>query len=188
MGMVEEISSHTEEAAKREPLMKRWMLVTGFVVVVLLAVLMIWRFTAGQDVVAVTDEAEDTQELADLELAEGGSARAVLSESEDLGYVDFDDVADLDGMTYQVWLLAADERPPSSLGSYSSTELEEEIITMRGISGYVQLLVTAEEIRGEERPTGEVMIEVPLRERITEGPQYGGGSPAPEDDEVDEQP
>ena len=183
MGMVEAFSSHTEETSKREPVMKRWMIVTGFFVVVLLAVVLIWRFTLGQDVVAAADGAPDALEMEGLELVEGGSARAVLSESEDVGYVDFEDVGSLDGLTYQVWLLAVDERPPSSLGSFSSEELESEVITLRGITGYDQVLVTAEQVRGEERPMGEVMVEIPLRDRITQGPQYGGGTPGPEADE-----
>ncbi|MDS2171183.1 MULTISPECIES: RskA family anti-sigma factor [unclassified Nesterenkonia] len=186
MGMVEEFSTHTEETAKREPIMKRWMVLTGLAVVVLLAVVLVWRFTGGQDVVATADGAEDARVLDGLELAEGGTAEAVLSASEDVGYVDFQDVADLDGLSYQVWLLPSDERPPSSLGSYSAEELEEEIITLRAIGGYEQLLVTAEQIRGEERPTGEVIVEIPLRDRITEGPQYGGGTSAGEDEDDEE--
>ncbi|GAA3072236.1 hypothetical protein GCM10010467_11410 [Actinocorallia glomerata] len=186
MGMVEEFSTHTEETAKREPIMKRWMVLTGLAVVVLLAVVLVWRFTGGQDVVATADGAEDARVLDGLELAEGGTAEAVLSASEDVGYVDFQDVADLDGLSYQVWLLPSDERPPSSLGSYSAEELEEEIITLRAIGGYEQLLVTAEQIRGEERPSGEVIVEIPLRDRITEGPQYGGGTSAGEDEDDEE--
>ncbi|GAB3187640.1 anti-sigma factor domain-containing protein [Nesterenkonia suensis] len=186
MGMVEEFSTHTEESPKREPILKRWMVVTGFVVVLLIAIVLIWRFTGGQDIVAVAEDAEDARELEGIELAEGGTARAVISASEDVGYVDFEDVASLDGLSYQVWLLPSDERPPSSLGSFSASELEEEVVTLRGISGYEQLLVTAEQIRGEERPTGEVIVEVPLRERITEGPQYGGGGAPAEEDDADE--
>ncbi|MDZ5076269.1 anti-sigma factor domain-containing protein [Nesterenkonia sp. HG001] len=187
MGMVEEFSSHTEEAPKREPIMKRWMVVTGFVVVLLLAIVLIWRFTGGQDIIAAADGAEDARELEGLELEEGGTARAVFSETEDVGYVDFEDVGALDGLTYQVWLLPSDERPPSSLGSFTAGELEDEVVTLRSISGYDQLLVTTEQVRGEERPTGEVIVEVPLRDRLTEGPQYGGGGSAPTEDDAEDE-
>ena len=170
MSMVEEFSSHTEETTKRDPIMTRWMIVTGLVVVILLAILLIWRFTAGQDVEAIADGADDSRTVDDIELAEGGSGYAVISEAEDVAYRDFEDVATLDGHTYQVWLLSAD-RPPSSLGNFSSSELEEEIVSLRNISSYTHVQITAEEIRGEERPLGDVMAEFPLHEDGPEEPE-----------------
>lgn len=170
MSMVEEFSSHTEETTKRDPIMTRWMIVTGLVVVILLAILLIWRFTAGQDVEAIADGADDSRTVDDIELAEGGSGYAVISEAEDVAYLDFEDVATLDGHTYQVWLLSAD-RPPSSLGNFSSSELEEEIVSLRNISSYTHVQITAEEIRGEERPLGDVMAEFPLHEDGPEEPE-----------------
>lgn len=168
MSMVEEFSAHTEETTKRDPIMKRWMIVTGLVVVILLAVLLIWRFTAGQDVQAIADGADDARTVEDIELAGGGTGHAVISEEEDVAYLDFEDVATLDGHTYQVWLLSADQRAPSSLGNFTSSELEEEIISLRNISSYSHVQITAEEIRGEERPLGEVMAELPLHEDAAE--------------------
>lgn len=176
MGMVEEFSDHTEETTKRDPIMKRWMILTGLAVVLVLAAVLIWRFTAAQDIEAVADADPDARIVEDVELTEGGTVRAVISETEDVGYLDFEDVGSLEGASYQVWLIPAGEQLPSSLGNYSSAELEEEIITLRNIGGYDQVLVTAEEIRGEERPTGDLIMELPLRDRLTEGPQYGGGS------------
>lgn len=171
MSMVEEFSAHTEETTKRDPIMKRWMIVTGLVVVVLLAVLLIWRFTAGQDVQAIADGADDARTVEDIELAGGGTGHAVISEEEDVAYLDFEDVATLDGHTYQVWLLSADQRAPSSLGNFTSSELEEEIISLRNISSYSHVQITAEEIRGEERPLGDVMAELPLHEDVSEDPE-----------------
>lgn len=181
MSMVEEFSAHTEEATKRDPIMKRWMILAGLAVVFVLAALLIWRFTASQDIEAVADADPEAHAVEDLQLAEGGTARAVISEAEDVGYVDFQGVASLDGASYQVWLIPTGEQLPSSLGNYSSAELEEEVITLPSIDGYDQLLITAEEIRGEERPTGDLIMELPLRDRLTEGPQYGG-SPGEEED------
>lgn len=177
MGMVEEFSSHTEETTKRDPIMKRWMIVTGLILVVLLAVLLIWRFTIGQDIQAIADGDPEARTVEGIELAEGGTATAVISDEEDVAYLDFQDVPALDGHTYQVWLLPAGQRPPSSLGNFTSSELEEEIITLRNVSSYTQVQITAEEIRGEERPTGDVMAEIPLREQVSEGLRYGYGEP-----------
>lgn len=181
MSMVEEFSVHTEETTKRDPIMKRWMIITGLVVVILLAILLIWRFTAGQDVQAIADGADDARTVENIELAAGGDGYAVISEEEDVAYLDFEDVATLEGHTYQVWLLPADQRAPSSLGNFTSSELEEEIISLRNVSSYSHVQITAEEIRGEERPLGEVMAELPLHEDVPEEPEGGAEEGAEED-------
>lgn len=181
MGMVESISSHTEEAPKREPLMKRWMILAGLAVVVLAAVLMIWGFTAGQDIEATADGDPEARVTEGIELSQGGTARAVMSSAEDVGYVDFSEVGELEGEdTYQLWLMPHETGQPSSLGNFTAEELEEEIVTVDGISSHRALQITVEDIRGVERPMGETVAEVQLRERITDGPQYGG---SPEDEE-----
>lgn len=181
MSMVEEFSVHTEETTKRDPIMKRWMIITGLVVVILLAILLIWRFAAGQDVQAIADGADDARTVENIELAAGGDGYAVISEEEDVAYLDFEDVATLEGHTYQVWLLPADQRAPSSLGNFTSSELEEEIISLRNVSSYSHVQITAEEIRGEERPLGEVMAELPLHEDVPEEPEGGAEEGAEED-------
>ncbi|MGJ9424718.1 anti-sigma factor domain-containing protein [Nesterenkonia halotolerans] len=181
MGMVESISSHTEEAPKREPLMKRWMILTGLAVVVLAAVLLIWGFTAGQDIEATADGDPEARVTEGIELSQGGTARAVMSSAEDVGYVDFSEVGELEGDdTYQLWLMPHETGQPSSLGNFTAEELEEEVVTVDGISSHRALQITVEDIRGVERPMGETVAEVQLRERITDGPQYGG---SPEDEE-----
>lgn len=177
MGMVEEFSEHTEETIKREPLMKRWMIIAGLVVVLLVAGLLIWRFTIGQDVQAIADDDPEAETVDGIELAEGGTARAVISLEENVGYVDFADVGALeDAMTYQLWLLPSDQTPPSSLGNFSPDELEDDVVSLRNLDRYGTFLITAEEIEGGERPTGETIMELPVTERITDGPQYGGSS------------
>lgn len=174
MTMVEEVSTRTEEGPKRQPVVKRWMVVTGLIVVVLLAAVMIWRLTIGQDVQERVDEADDVASSDQVEMAEGGTAQVVISEEEDLGYAEFAEVQAVDGMTYQVWLLPGGEGQPSSLGSFSAEELSDETVELRGISSYARLAVTAEEIAGAERPTGEVVVEIPLSPEASSGPTYGG--------------
>lgn len=119
-----------------------------------------------------------------VELTEGGTARAVISTAEGVGYVDFFEVGELEGdTTYQLWLMPRDEGQPSSLGNFTAAELEEEIVTLRDIEANRALQITIETIRGEERPTGETAGEIELRERVTDGPQYGGS--VDEDQEED---
>ncbi|TDS87259.1 anti-sigma factor domain-containing protein [Nesterenkonia aurantiaca] len=183
MGMVESISSHTEVAPKREPVVKRWMIVSGLAVVVLAAVLLIWGLTIGQDVQATADGDPEARVVDGIELAEGGTARAVISEAENVGYVDFSEVGELEGdATYQLWLMPRDDAQPSSLGNFTAAELEEEIVTLRNIESNRALQITVEQIRGEERPMGETVGEIEMRERVTDGPQYGGSADQEEED------
>ncbi|MBO0594341.1 anti-sigma factor [Nesterenkonia sp. E16_7] len=184
MGMVESISSHTEVTPKREPVVKRWMIVSGLAVVVLAAVLLIWGLTIGQDVQATADGDPEARVVDGIELAEGGTARAVISEAENVGYVDFSEVGELEGeTTYQLWLMPRDDAQPSSLGNFTAAELEEEIVTLRDVESNRALQITVEQIRGEERPMGETVGEIEMRERVTDGPQYGGSTDQEEDED-----
>lgn len=184
MGMVESISSHTEVTPKREPVVKRWMIVSGLGVVVLAAVLLIWGLTIGQDVQATADGDPEARVVDGIELAEGGTARAVISEAENVGYVDFSEVGELEGeTTYQLWLMPRDDAQPSSLGNFTAAELEEEIVTLRDIESNRALQITVEQIRGEERPMGETVGEIEMRERVTDGPQYGGSADQEEEED-----
>ncbi|GAA1136661.1 anti-sigma factor domain-containing protein [Nesterenkonia lutea] len=177
MGMVESISSHTEEAPKREPIMKRWMILTGLAVVVLAAILLIWGAMAGQDIESTADDDPEARVVEGIELSQGGTARAVISAAEDVGYVDFSEVGTLEGDdTYQLWLMPHEAGQPSSLGNFTAEELEEEVVTLSSITPHRALQITVEDIRGVERPMGETVAEIALRERITDGPQYGGSS------------
>lgn len=177
MGMVESISSHTEEAPKREPFVKRWMILTGLAIVALAAVLLIWGFASGQDIESTADGDPEARVVEDIELTQGGTARAVISTAEDVGYVDFSAVGDLEGEnTYQLWLMPQNAGQPSSLGNFTAEDLEEEVVTLSSIEPYRAMQITVEEIRGGERPTGETVAEIELRESVTDGPQYGGSS------------
>ncbi|WP_010525230.1 anti-sigma factor domain-containing protein [Nesterenkonia sp. F] len=187
MGMVEEFSEGTEEERRREPVMKRWMILTALALVVIVAGVLIWRVIAGGDVRQIADEAPDAEHLEGLELAQGGSATAVLAESEDLGYADFSDVGTPDGAAYMVWLMPADaQAQPASLGSYTAEELDEEIIEIDDLAEHRSLVVTVEEVTGRERPAGDVVVEIPLQDGGS-GPSYGGPdtaqSPAGDDSE-----
>lgn len=191
MGMVEEFSEGTEEEGRREPLMKRWMVLAALALVVIVAGVLIWRVVAGGDVRQIADEAPDAERLEDLELAQGGTATAVLTESEDLGYADFSEVGTPDGAAYMVWLMPADAQgQPSSLGSYTAEELDEEIIEISDLAEHRSLVVTAEEVTGRERPAGDVVVEIPLQDGAS-GPSYGGPDTAQspgEDSSGDESP
>lgn len=182
MGMVESISTHTETAPRREPLVKRWMIVAGLGVVVLAAILLIWGLTLGQDIQGTADGDPEARVVDGIELAEGGTARAVISSAENVGYVEFSEVGELQGdATYQLWLMPRDEGQPSSLGNFTAAELEEEIVTLRNVESNRALQITVEAIRGEERPTGETVAEIQMRDRVTDGPQYGGSAEEEED-------
>lgn len=160
VGLVEEVSSHTAEEPRRKPVLKRWMFITGFLLVLLVGVIVVWQVSAPRDIEAVAQSDPDAHLVEDYEMAEGGRVDAVFSEVEDVGYVEFREVPELaDGATYQLWLLPADAGQPSSLGNFTAEELESENVSIEGLAQYRTLMVTVEDIRGEERPQGEIVAQ-----------------------------
>lgn len=164
VGLVGEFSSHTGEEPRRTPVLKPWMFIAGFIVVLLVGAIVLWQVSAPRDIEAVAQADPDAHLVEGYDMAEGGQIDAVFSEVEDVGYVDFQDVPDLaDGATYQLWLLPADTGQPSSLGNFTADELEADGANIERLAQYQALMVTVEEIRGEERPQGDIVAQFQLR-------------------------
>ncbi|GAA1820685.1 anti-sigma factor domain-containing protein [Nesterenkonia flava] len=169
MGMVEEFTERTEETEKRNPVMKKWMFIVGFLLIVAVGVIVIWQVTAGQNVQAIADSDPDAYQAEGIEMTQGGEIRAVLSPAEDIGYLEFTNVPELEGnATYQIWLLPVDGQTPSSLGNFTADELEEEVLPIRQLARYQNLQIMQAPHRGEERPIGDEVALIPLDERVTE--------------------
>ncbi|RJN31801.1 anti-sigma factor domain-containing protein [Nesterenkonia natronophila] len=163
VGLVEDISTHTGEAERRKPVVKKWMFVAGFIAIVLIGALVIWQFTLPRDVQAVADADPDASVVEDYEMDEGGTIDAVLAPTEDVGYVQFQDVPSTEGeQTYQLWLLPNGAGEPASIGNFTAEELEDEIIDITNLAQHQALLVTVESVRGEERPQGDIVAQLPL--------------------------
>lgn len=164
VGLVGEVSSHTGEEPRRAPVLKPWMFIAGFIVVLLVGAIVFWQVSAPRDIEAVAQADPDAHLVEGYDMAEGGQIDAVFSEVEDVGYVEFQDVPDLaDGATYQLWLLPADTGQPSSLGNFTADELEADGASIERLAQYQALMVTVEEIRGEERPQGDIVAQFQLR-------------------------
>lgn len=165
VGLVQNISSSTGETPRRTPVVKRWMLIAGFAAVVLIGIIVIWIVAGGRDIEALAESDPEAHEVTDYEMTEGGQIDAVLSPNEDVGYAEFTDVPELEGDdTYQLWMMPAETGAPSSIGNFTAEELEEDGADLHDISEYSALTVTVESIRGEERPTGDVVAEFSLQE------------------------
>ncbi|WP_120006861.1 anti-sigma factor domain-containing protein [Nesterenkonia muleiensis] len=163
VGLVEDISNHTGEAERRKPVIKRWMFVVGFLVIVLIGAVGIWQFTAPQNIQAIADADPDASVVEGYEMAEGGTIDAVLSPTEDVGYAEFAELPELEeDQTYQLWLLPAGSGDPSSIGNFTPGELEDEVITISNLAQHQSLVITVEAIRGEERPQGDIVAQLPL--------------------------
>lgn len=163
VSLVEDISTHTGEEIRRQPVLKPWMFVVGFAAVLLAGLIVILQVSAPRDVQAIVAADPNAQLVEDYEMAEGGLIDAGLSAEEDLGYVSFEEVPDLEeDATYQIWLLPADAGGPSTLGNYTAEELQDEGVTIQRLAQYRTLMITVEEIRGEERPQGEIVAQISL--------------------------
>ncbi|WP_150460780.1 anti-sigma factor domain-containing protein [Nesterenkonia ebinurensis] len=163
VGLVENLSNHTGETERRTPVIKKWMFVTGFLAIVLIGALIIWQVSIPRDIQALADADPEAEQIAEYPMEEGGTVDAVLSHTEDVGYAQFSDLPALEGeQTYQLWLLPAGTGEPSSIGNFTPDELEGEIITISNLASHQALLVTVENIRGEERPQGDIVAQLPL--------------------------
>ncbi len=163
VGLVENISNHTGEADRRTPVIKRWMFVAGFLLIVLIGAVIIWQVSIPRDIQALADADPEAEQVEGYQMEQGGTVDAVLSPNEDVGYAQFSDLPALEGeQTYQLWLLPAGAGEPSSLGNFTPAELEGEVVTISNLASHQTLLVTVENIRGAERPQGEAVAELPL--------------------------
>ncbi|WP_300344208.1 anti-sigma factor [Nesterenkonia sp.] len=164
VGLVEDISNHTGEEVRRTPVLKRWMFIAGFLAILLIGGIVIWQVSAPQDVQGLAASDPEAAVVEDYEMAQGGQLNAVFSEAEDVGHIEFSDVPELEGdATYQLWLMPADAAEPSSLGNFTAEELEADGVDIHTFAAYRSLLITVEDRRGEERPQGETVAEIPLR-------------------------
>lgn len=163
VGLVEDISNHTGEDERRKPVIKKWMFVAGFLVVVLVGALVIWQFLIPRDIQSVVDADPEVSTIAGYEMSEGGTINAALSGAENAGYVEFSDVPTLEGEdTYQLWLLPSGAGEPTSIGNYTAEELEEDVIGIENLTRHESLVITIEAIRNEERPQGDVVAQLSL--------------------------
>lgn len=164
VGLVGDVSSHTGEEPRRTPVLKPWMFIVGFIVVLLVGAIVFWQVSSPRDIEAVAQADPDAHLVEGYEMAEGGQIHAVFSEVEDVGYAEFQNVPDLaDGATYQLWLLPKDAGQPSSLGNFTADELEADGASIERLAQYRTLMITVEEIRGEERPQGDIVAQFQLR-------------------------
>ncbi|NDK31368.1 anti-sigma factor domain-containing protein [Nesterenkonia haasae] len=163
VSLVEDISNHTGEDERRKPVVKKWMFIAGFIAIVLIGALVIWQFTVPRDVQAIADADPDASLVEDYQMEQGGTIDAVLAPTEDVGYVQFEDVPGTEGdQTYQLWLLPSGAGEPASIGNFTADQLEDEIIDINNLAQHQALLVTVEEVRGEERPQGDIVAQLPL--------------------------
>ena len=165
VGLVEEFSNHTGEEVRRRPVLKRWMFIAGFLLVLLVGALVIWQISLPRDIEAVAQADPQAHLVEGYEMAEGGQLDAVFSAEEDVGYVEFHDVPELaEGDSYQIWLLPTGTGAPSSLGNFSAADLQSENVEIQGLAQYRTLMITVAEVRGEDRPgDSEIVAQVRLR-------------------------
>lgn len=164
VGLVEDISNHTGVETRRRRSIPKWVYLAGFAAVLLIGLLVTLQITAPKDVHALAMAADDAQTVDNYEMAEGGLIDGVFSAEEDLGYTSFSDVPELeDGATYQVWLLPTGSGGPSTLGNFTAEELEDDGVEIHRLAAYRTLMITVEEVRGEERPQGDIVAQIPLR-------------------------
>lgn len=174
VSLVEDISNHTGETTRRTPVIKKWMFIAGFALVLIIGAVVIWQLSVPRDVQAIADADPDAYLIEGQELGEDGQIDAVLSPTEDVGYAQFENVPTLEGeTTYQLWLMPTGAAEPVSLGNFTAEELEDEVVDINNLAQYRSLLITVEQIRNEERPTGDTVAQFDLHSAEIDAPEEG---------------
>ncbi|MGO1183686.1 MAG: anti-sigma factor domain-containing protein [Micrococcaceae bacterium] len=174
MGFMEDFEEEDVEEQTRSP-WARWLFLGLGAILAIALVLAIIRMAAGSNPVSAVDGADDLFATNAIEMADGGTVRGNVSESEDLGYLSFEDVPTLpEDQRYQVWLYQEVGGSARSLGLFTAEELLDDDATIRNVSDYAQAWVSIEPASGSEAPTSETQAQIPLRQQVSEGPQYGG--------------
>lgn len=176
MGFMEDFEEEDVADQPRSP-WARWLFLGLGAILAIALVLAVVRLAMGSNPVATVDGADDLFATDVIEMVDGGTVQGNVSESEDLGYLSFEEVPALpEDQRYQVWLYQEAGGSPRSLGLYTAEELLDDDATIRNVSDYAQAWVSIEPASGSEAPTSETQAQIPLRPQVSQGPQYGGTS------------
>ncbi|NWN88387.1 MAG: anti-sigma factor [Micrococcaceae bacterium] len=139
-------------------------IVVGAVLIVAVIVAFIFLNTGDQRIRSTVDGADDTVTTEPLEMDEG-SVTGHYSNQEDVAYLTFEDVPEIDDdQIYQVWLFEEPGGSVVSVDTYTQEQLENDEVQFRGVTAYELLWITVEPDTGSENPSGSAVVEMPLED------------------------
>ncbi|HJF14412.1 MAG TPA: anti-sigma factor [Enteractinococcus helveticum] len=137
-------------------------IVVGAVLLIAVIVAVIFLNTGDQRIRSAVDDADDQTSVSAT--MDGASVTGHFSAEEDVAYLSFSDVADLEeDQRYQVWLFEEPGGSVVSVGTYTAQQLENGDVQFRGVNNYELLWITVEPETGSETPSSTALVEMPLQ-------------------------
>ena len=164
IGFIETVDEYeVEEDPAQQRRSRTMFIVVGAVLVIAVIVAVIFLNTGDQRIRSAVDNAEDRTSVSAT--MDGASVNGHFSAEEDVAYLSFSDVPDLEeDQRYQVWLFEEPGGSVVSVGTYTAQQLENGEVQFRGVNNYELLWVTVEPETGSETPSSTALVEMPLEQ------------------------
>lgn len=138
-------------------------LVLGTILLLAVILAVIFLNTGDQRIPNAVDDASDVATVSAT--MDGATVTGHYSVAEDLAYLSFQEVAELeDDQRYQVWLFEEPGGAVVSVGTFTAEELENNEVQFRGVNDYALLWVTVEPETGSETPSSTALVELLLED------------------------
>lgn len=164
IGFIEAIDEYeVTEDSDQQRRSRAMFIVVGAILVIAVIVAVIFLNTGDQRIRSAVDNADDRSTISAS--MDGATVTGYVSNEEDVAYLSFGDVAELEeDERYQVWLFEEPGGAVVSVGTYTAEQLENGEVQFRGVNNYELLWVTVEPETGSENPSGAALVEMPLQE------------------------
>lgn len=159
LGLVDDVAQ--DRPARRTAPVKKWMLVAGAGLVVVIGVIALILALMPRDVAGEVESASDVTEQA-VQVDGGGQAVLRLSASLDAGSLELSDLAGApQGKTYQVWVEAADGGSASSLKVLDPKD-SKATVGFKSLKDIGSVQVTTEPEGGSTEPGDTKVLDIKL--------------------------
>lgn len=164
IGFIETVEQYeVEEDPAQQRRSRAMFIVVGAALIIAVIVAVIFLNTGDQRIRSAVDNAPDRSSISAT--MDGASVTGHISHEEDVAYLSFSDVAELEeDQRYQVWLFEEPGGAVVSVGTYTAEELENGAVQFRGVNNYELLWVTVEPETGSETPSSTALVEMSLQE------------------------
>lgn len=162
IGFIETVDEYeVEEDPAQQRRSRAMFIVVGAVLIIAVIVAVIFLNTGDQRIRSAVDNADDRTSVSAT--MDGASVNGHFSAEEDVAYLSFSDVPELEeDQRYQVWLFEEPGGSVVSVGTYTAQQLENGEVQFRGVNNYELLWITVEPETGSETPSSTALVEMPL--------------------------
>ncbi|OAV59503.1 anti-sigma factor domain-containing protein [Enteractinococcus helveticum] len=164
IGFIETVDEYeVEEDPDQQRRSRAMFIVVGAVLIIAVIVAVIFLNTGDQRIRSAVDNADDQTSVSAT--MDGASVTGHFSTEEDVAYLSFSDVTELEeDQRYQVWLFEEPGGSVVSVGTYTAQQLENGEVQFRGVNNYELLWITVEPETGSETPSSTALVEMPLEQ------------------------